>query len=264
MGSVFKKQATKPFPPRAEIITLKGKRVARWRDGRGKLRTASLSAVPGRIVIETRIYYAKYRDGTGTERVVSTGCRDKQTAQAKLADLEQTAERVRVGVLTAAEAAVSAERERLLSEHIDDYLAHLEASGCCKEHRANVRRQLNRIADECQFRRLADLDKHRFEKWLLQKTAAGMSARTRNCQVIVASAFCNWCSGDAVRRLTGNPFAGVPMLNEKADRRRWRRAMTDHELGKLMAIAVSRPLMAPWPFFSSAASKSRRGPASSK
>jgi integrase len=242
VGSVFRKQMTKPLPPDAEVVTVKGERVARWRNGRGKLQSAPLSTAPGRIIVESRVYFAKYRDGSGRLRVVTTGCRDKKAAQARLADLEQRAERVRAGVLTAAEAAIATERDRPLAEHIDDYLAHLEAAGCCREHRANVRRQLTRIAEECQFRRLADLDRHRFEQWLLQKSAAGMSARTRNCQAIVASAFSNWCSHEAVRRMCGNPFAGIPMLNENADPRRKRRAMTEEELHRLLAVAAARPL----------------------
>ena len=43
MASVFKKTATKPLPVNAEIITRKGKRLARWKDGRGKNRTAAVT-----------------------------------------------------------------------------------------------------------------------------------------------------------------------------------------------------------------------------
>src|SRR5271166_3950068 len=43
MGSLFKKTITRPLPPGAEIITRKGERLARWRDGKGKLRTAPVT-----------------------------------------------------------------------------------------------------------------------------------------------------------------------------------------------------------------------------
>ena len=44
MGSLFKKAVTRPLPTGAEIITRQGVRLARWRDGKGKTRTA-----PGRL-----------------------------------------------------------------------------------------------------------------------------------------------------------------------------------------------------------------------
>jgi len=36
MGAVYRKSFTKPLPADAEIITRKGERLARWRDGKGK------------------------------------------------------------------------------------------------------------------------------------------------------------------------------------------------------------------------------------
>src|SRR5437588_861612 len=78
MGSVFKKTVTKAVPPGAEIVERKGQRLARWKDRRGKTRTALLTIGEGgsdRIVIEAGKWYAKYRDGGGAVRVVPTGCR---------------------------------------------------------------------------------------------------------------------------------------------------------------------------------------------
>ena len=69
-----------------------------------------------------------------------------------------------------------------------------------------------------------------------------MGARTRNSYLTVRSgAFCNWCVETG--RLAGNPFDAVPKANEKADPRRQRRAMTEPELVKLLAVARERPLL---------------------
>ena len=43
MGAVFKKQATYPLPPGAEIFVRKGERFARWKDRKGKTRTTPLT-----------------------------------------------------------------------------------------------------------------------------------------------------------------------------------------------------------------------------
>ena len=52
--------------------------------------------------------------------------------------------------------------------------------------------------------------------------------------------FCNWCVEND--RLAVNPFDGMPKANEKADRRRIHRAMTEAELVTLLKVARGRPL----------------------
>src|SRR6516165_10052331 len=68
-----------------------------------------------------------------------------------------------------------------------------------------------------------------------------MSARTRNAYRNALVSFCNWCV--ETRRLARNPFDAVPKANEQADPRRQRRAMTEAELVKLLAVARERPLL---------------------
>jgi integrase len=246
MGSVFKKVVTKAVPAGAETFERKGQRLARWRDSRGRQRTARLTvgkAGQQRIVIESGRYFAKYRDGAGVVRLVATGCRDETAARQVLAELERKAELVRSGVMSAAEATVGEHQAVPLSEHFDAYLAYLEAKGACAEHRSERARQLRRIARECGFQRLADLDRSKLEAWLTRQTRGGMSARTRNSYLTSASAFCNWCVEPTVGRLANNPFDGIPKANERADQRRQRRAMTEAELVKLLAVARERPLL---------------------
>ena len=43
MASVFRKTVTKTLPANSEIVTRKGERISRWKDRRGKTRTASLT-----------------------------------------------------------------------------------------------------------------------------------------------------------------------------------------------------------------------------
>ena len=68
MGSVFRATYTKALPGGAELFTRKGKRYARWEDAHGKRRTAPTTASDRgetRILLESRVYTAKYRDGSG-------------------------------------------------------------------------------------------------------------------------------------------------------------------------------------------------------
>src|SRR5215471_6864217 len=120
MGSVLKKTYTKPLPSGAETFVRKGQRFARWKDRKGKTRTAPLTVGEDggeRIAIESSKWFAKYRDGAGVVRVVPTGCRDETAARRVLADLERKAELVRSGVMSAAEAAIGERQAAPLTEH---------------------------------------------------------------------------------------------------------------------------------------------------
>ncbi len=84
MASVFKKIVTRPLPPDAEIITRQGKQLARWRDGKGKLKTSPVTIGKNgaeRIRGESRTLIARYRDGNGLVVGVLTGCRDKSARE---------------------------------------------------------------------------------------------------------------------------------------------------------------------------------------
>jgi hypothetical protein len=171
MGTVFRKTVTRALPPNAETFTRKGERWARWKDHKGKTRTAALTVGEDgseRISVESPCYVAKFRDGAGVVRVVSTGCKDETAARQVLADLERKAELVRSGVMSATEAAIGRHQTTPLDDHIAAYLTYLESSGACAEHRTERRRQLRCIARDCGFSRLADLERGALESWLAQ------------------------------------------------------------------------------------------------
>ena len=135
MGNVFKKTVTRPLPPDAEIIARQGVRLARWRDAKGKTKTAPVTTGKDgaeRIRDESGTYVARYRDGNGIVVEVSTGCRDKTAAQNVLADLERKAERVRAGLLTPAEARTAEHLATPIGEHVAAYSAVSKRAGRAK------------------------------------------------------------------------------------------------------------------------------------
>src|SRR5271166_3525036 len=169
MGSLFKKTVTRPLPPGAEIITRQGERLARWRDGKGKMRTAPVTTGQNgadRIRDESGTYVGRYRDGNGLVVEVSTGCRDKTAAQSVLADLERQAERVRAGLLTPAEARSAEHLSKPVAEHVDAYIESMRARGVVKMHRGNVHSQLMRVIEDCGFARISELNREALERWL--------------------------------------------------------------------------------------------------
>ncbi len=243
MGTVYRKTATKPLPPGAKLIVRKGQRIAEWIDAKQKRRTAPVTNGKDgtdRIVITARTYTAKYRDGSGLVREVATGCRDETAARSVLGKLERRAELVKGEVLTVGEAAVIDHQAAPLADHIVAYLVKLAADEASVSHQSNVRRALHRLAAECRFNRLSDLNRDVLERWLVSQQKAGMGARTRNTYRAAAVAFCNWCIETG--RLLSNPFAKVAKAVENADPRRQRRALTEDELVRLLRVAQCRPL----------------------
>jgi len=195
MATVYRKTYTKPLPADAEIITRRGERLARWKDAKGKTRTAPLTTGKDgsdRISVKAGTYTAKYRDGSGIVREKATGCRDKEAASRVLADLERRAELVKAKVMTAAEDAMSDHQDTPLAEHVGDFIAHQVAREVSPVRVANTRSQLHRVMEDCGFRRYSDLSAGALERWLLARAAEGMSAGTRNQYRSAWVNFANW------------------------------------------------------------------------
>lgn len=243
MGSIRKKTFTKALPLGAELFEKSGKPFARVKPLKGRAVTYPLTVSQDgtkRIIIESATYVAKYRDGSGILQEVSTGCRDESAARAVLAELERRSELVRSGVISAAEDRIAEHQRNPIADHFDAWVVSRQAKGVTSNYLTDARRYLDRLARECRFVVLADLNREAFEKWLATQTANGMSARSRNTHRTTWFAFCNWCVETG--RLLNNPFVGVHRAGEKADRRRQRRAMTEDELKRLLKVARWRPL----------------------
>ena len=182
MGTVYRKTFTKPLPAGAEIFVRNGQRFARFK-AKGKNRKAPLTVGKDgadRLLIESSCYFAQYRDGAGLVRIVPTGCRDEDAARSVLANLERRAELVKAKVLTTAEDRVGRHQGTPLADHFDAFAEHLQAKGVTARHAEDTDRYLRRLAADCGFSTLADLNREALENWLAARTAKDMSARTRN------------------------------------------------------------------------------------
>ncbi len=242
MGCVKRKTITRPVPPAATISAQDGKRMARWRNRKGKAMTAEVVTRPdGRdfIRVESGTFYAQYRNADGVVRVVPTGCRTEDAARKVLNRLECDAERVRCGVVTSAELATADVAAGPITQAISDYIATLTGSA---SHRENTERYLRRLAIDLHWLKLADMRRDDLERWLADQSRAGRSARSRNAFHTAIVTFVNWCVD--VKRMSANPFAKMKKANLKADRRRPRRALTADELRRLILAAQNAP---EWP-----------------
>ncbi len=252
MSTVFKKQFTMSLPEGAEIFARKatgedGEEVsitfARWKDRTGKRREGRITEGKDgsrRVRVEAATWTAKYRDGAGIVREVSTGCKDKGAALAFLGELDKRAEKVKGGILSAQECAIADHSRSPIGEHVADYVAWLADRGYVAEHVKDRDRSLTRIAAACGFARLSDINRAALERYLAARRRDGEGARTSNRHRAAWVAFCNWCVREA--RLSVNPVAGIAKAVESVDVRRERRALTVEEFRRLMAAAKDRAL----------------------
>ncbi len=245
MGTVFRKTFTKPMPASAERFVRKGEQWARWKDAKGKTHTANVTKGrdgQDRITMTARTYTAKFRDGQSIVREFATGCRDETAARSKLAELERRAELVRANVLTVQEDAVIDHHNTPLSEHFAAYRDHQQMKGLNAVRIKNTVSRLERLARECGFARLADLNADAMTRWLVLQANASqpMSPGNRNEYRQELVGFGNWCV--KTHRLISNPFQEVPRADARSNPKRKRRSMTEEELERLLDIARRRPL----------------------
>ena len=267
MGSVFKPFATRPLPGGAQLVTRAGKLVACWIDASGKKRQAPVTAgEKPRIRERASTYSAQYRDGDGVVRRVPTGCKSIDAARAVLAELESRAEKVKAGIVTAAEATVADHADTPITEHADAYVAYLARKRGRGAHRTtsaghveNVERDLKSAVDACGFKRLRDLHRDAVAAWVARLlelpdtpvvdadgnvlVSHRPAARTINAKLGTLTAWGNWLVDSG--RLTVNPFARLGKsagVDETGDIRRQRRALTETELRRLLTVARLRPV----------------------
>jgi len=245
MATIYHKKYIRPIPKGAEVFERGGQKWALWKDRKGETQTARVTPDGSRVELETKTWVARYRDGQGRRREVSTGCCDKAAARQVLAELVRRAEYVRAGIITPQQARVARHADVPISEHVAAYLEHLKAKTVrgkrvSEKHRENVRRQLGRLVEECGFSRLGDIDRDAMVRWMNRADEKGMSARTRNTYRAAIVAFCNWCV--ETDRLVANPLKGLSKADVRSDRRRVRRALTEDELRRLLKAARLRPV----------------------
>ena len=272
MGTVYKKTVTRPLPNNATIASKRRKAtpkelrkdptkatiaevIATWHDRGGGKRTGLVITGPDglqRVRLLSETYYAKYRDGLGIVREVPTGCRDIQAAKHKLAELERTADKVRVGTLTVQDIDMGRHAKASTAVHIADYIAYLRQEGKNKDRIKTTETRLLEVAEACNFGRLQSLNADIFLSWLANEKVSGRSPAVLNGYIEVIVSFGYWMTGKRVRnkkanmlgdkRLTSNPFAGIGKYDVESDRRRRRRALTEDELRRLLFVARWRPI----------------------
>jgi integrase len=241
MAYIFREKRRKPIPENAEIIRRRGGKAARWTTAHGRTLTAAVDG--DSVIIEGRVYVARWRDASGIMRTESTGCKTADMAQRWLDSKTSEAERITAGVVTASEAATAEKSSGAIADAVDAWQADMKAKGRSAQHIRECGHVVNNAADACGWNQLRGMERNAFERYLQSKrepTKDGdvIGARTYNKNISIAHAFGAWCQRRGM--LMMNPFHGLERLNQKTDRRRERRTLTAGEVDAICTAARTR------------------------
>ena len=189
--------------------------------------------VAGKIV-SSRCYYGHYTvSGDSRQRTIALDTSDKQVAIAKLREIVQRAEREAAGVGVPRHLAAAA--QKTLAAHMDDFLADLLASGRDEMYLANLRCRLVKLFKDCAWQYPKDVTVDSFMVWRGGQTLA---AKTLNDYLDAANALLKWML--RASRLEANPLQPVRKVKTAGRETLQRRALTDDEVRRLLAVAGPR------------------------
>ncbi len=167
MPKPFRLFSTRPLPPDAEIVEHQGKPHVRIKD-RGRTVMFPLTADGRGYLKPSKCWYFKCRDQHGIVRRVK-GFADLRATEQLAAEMERKAARQRVGLIDAAEE----HARRPLTEHLQDYAAHLRSKGNCPEHNQATTAKVSAILAGCGFVFPVDLDAGKVSAWLADRRRPG-------------------------------------------------------------------------------------------
>lgn len=131
---------------------------------------------------------------------------------------------------------------------IDQFIAHKKAEGLAASTTSDMRYRIRRFIRECEFETFAEVDEQTCIDWFVSiaeidpiTTKPRLSANSRKLYSVYCSGFWEWCVFQGL--IATNPCTRAPRPKKfKKDRRKFRRAMTESELEKLILVARLRPM----------------------
>lgn len=137
--------------------------------------------------------------------------------------------------------ALSAKRRGTYASNAEDFVQELKTAGRDAKYTRNIEKYLTLVGDACGWRRLADIGRDAFTKYLQDRKDGGTAPRTLNNITTTVNGFCRWAV--QAKRMDANPIEHVKRVDQTADRRRKRRALATDEVKRLLAIAGRRELV---------------------
>ncbi len=183
----------------------------------------------------SRIWRWKYRAHVSDGKIEDISLRtcDKQAAERKRSDLIRQREHEKVGLIPSQ--AVRDAAQRPLTEHLEDFLGDMERRARSDKHMANLEFRIGKVIADCGWQEIKDATADSFQAW---RRKQDFSAKTVNDYLEETRCFFNWLVKHG--RAAVNPLVVVEKVDKQGQSTRERRAFTDDEIRRLLAIAENR------------------------
>lgn len=186
-------------------------------------------------VVASQYYYGEYTADSGQRIRVCLFTTDKQVALAKLHGI--VLEKQKEGLGMATPKSIREAAAKPLTEHLKEYAADLEATGCAAKYVYNVRKRIEKMISECGWASIAQVTADSFQNWRAKQQGT-KAPKTLNEYLDALSAFLNWLMEN--ERIAANPVRTVKKVQTLGKQVRIRRAFTDDEMRRLLAVAGAR------------------------
>jgi integrase len=165
-----------------------------------------------KVKLKSKKWWGRYRDEHDVERRVPLAT-DKSAAQAMLNELVVKVERRKAGKLDPFEE----HAKRPISEHVDDFEAHLRNKQNTAKHVQEVSTHVRKFVAGCKWSFLRDLSASDVQQYLADRRAGGLSVQTSNHYLRGIKQFSRWLVRDRRARRTSK----MMLTDLKAARKKW-------------------------------------------
>jgi integrase len=183
-------------------------------------------------------WYYTITDADG-RKIQRRGCSTKEATAAMAAQAEDKAAKIREGLIDPRDVAVKSNAAKPITEHVADYLADLKAKNRDDAYIVLITGHLRRIVEMTKAKRIDDLDPLKVQEAMKSLKDSGLSAQTCKHALRAVKQFSKWLWSNG--RSNADSLVHLKPFNVDEDRRRVRRALSAHELHRLLEAAENGP-----------------------
>ena len=184
-----------------------------------------------------RLYRGRYRlEGDTKITEIPLHTPDKRVAQQRLEQMVRDKQMEQTGIL--APSAVRKAAQSPLEEHLRQYVADLAALKRDDQYIYELKNRVRRLIKECAWKQLKDVTADSYQAWRAKQT---LSPKTLNEYLGSISSLLNWM--EKHERIARNPLQHVQKVQGNGAQVRPRRAFSDDEMQRLLAIAGARKVV---------------------
>jgi integrase len=215
---------------------VKGKQVF-W-TSKQKKRTGKLTP-DGKVSHQIDVWTAQFTDENGKTKRISTKTTNKIAAEKILAKYVAEVDQIKAGILTRKNLALAKAKKLSIEDALEKFKTKMSASGVTAGHVKKTIGHIITFCGETSIETLPSLKRDIAEQWIADNLQTKeRSARTINSYIVSLKSFTKYLA--EIEIIPKNPLTGIKKLNQEVDRRLIRRALTENEIERLLAVAKQR------------------------